>query len=464
MIDPNGYAANNVPIGGKIANPLPYQPGYVAPVAANQGGIMQSTSTINSKDNTTSTAIDTKIAKLPIPAYGSTFFDPKTGNPAGINKFDPNTGKPLDDPNAQPGTGGGAPTPPAGPKSPDGQGLSLSAPSGFKYTLPALTPEQTTAGVTRQYSPDGHVYQVDAKGVATADPVGEQDYQANVEAKTKEDAFNNVLETYKVGLDAAHTALIEGIKANATQQITLQTDLNARTLAGKTVAGFRTGATEYTPEIEMGILKNEQEQGMAKLAKINTDLNLALAQAESSKADKDFELATKALDTVNALEKDKKDTIQQVYKNYADAVTLLNTRTKEAQTIKDTAHTNAVKDLTTAAPALVKAYDALKPADQQTYLDALAKKTGLDPTLILGEMDKSRLATKNTQSTISKRDQAPKPKGGGQPKDFFTPTSKEKSTVAGFMVNHPEVDKARLKTDSGYFYWTLEQANNEPVK
>lgn len=459
MIDPNGYAANNVPIGGKIANPLPYQPGYVA---ANQGGIMQTTSTINAKDNTTSSAIDNKIAMLPVPAYGSTFFDPKTGNPAGVNKFDPNTGKPLDDPNAQPG-GGGTPTP-AGPKSPDGQGLSLSAPTGFKYTLPSLTPEQVTAGVTRQYSPDGHVYQVDAKGVATADPVGEQDYQANVEAKTKEDAFTAVLDTYKVGLDAAHTALIDGIKANAAEQIRLQTDLNARTLAGKTVAGFRTGATEYTPEIEMGILKNEQEQGMAKLAKINTDLNLALAQAESSKADKNFELATKALDTVNALEKDKKDTIQQIYKNYADAITLLNTQKKEAQTIKDTAHTNAVKDLTTAAPALVKSYDSLKPAEQEIYLAALAKKTGLDTSLILGEMDKTRLAEKNTQSTIDKRNQAPKPKAPTTPKDFFTPTSKEKSTVAGFMVNHPEVDKARLKTDSGYFYWTLEQANNEPVK
>lgn len=463
MIDPNGYPANSVPIGGKIANPLPYQPGYVAPSSPSttQGGIMQTTSTMNAKDNTTSSAIDTKIAKLPVPAYGSTFYDPKTGNPQGINKFDPNTGKPSDDPNAGGASGGGAP---AGPKSPDGQGLSLSAPTGFKYTLPALTPEQVTAGVTRQYSPDGHVYQVDSKGVATPDPVGEQDYQANVEAKTKEDAFTAVLDTYKVGLDAAHTALIDGIKTNAAEQIRLQTDLNARTLAGKTVAGFRTGATEYTPEIEMGILKNEQEQGMAKLAKINTDLNLALAQAESSKADKDFELATKALDTVNALEKDKKDTIQQVYKNYADAVTLLNTQKKEAQTIKDTAHTNAVKDLTTAAPALVKAYDSLKPADQQTYLDALAKKTGLDTSLILGEMDKSRLATKNTTSTIDKRNQAPKPKAPTTPKDFFTPTSKEKSIVAGFMVNHPEVDKARLKTDSGYFYWTLEQANNEPVK
>lgn len=40
----------------------------------------------------------------PIPTYGSTFYDPKTGQAAGVNKFDPNTGKPLVAPTPATGT------------------------------------------------------------------------------------------------------------------------------------------------------------------------------------------------------------------------------------------------------------------------------------------------------------------------------------------------------------------------
>lgn len=38
------------------------------------------------------------MAKIPVPKYGSTFYNQKTGKAEGINKFDPNTGKALTDP------------------------------------------------------------------------------------------------------------------------------------------------------------------------------------------------------------------------------------------------------------------------------------------------------------------------------------------------------------------------------
>ncbi len=382
-----------------------------SPIIAKQSGIIQSTQSTNAKDTANGSKIDTTVTDTygpkPVPTYGSDVKDAQ-GNVIGQAKYDPNTGKPLTDPNATNPTPTGAPAPtnpnPTGPTTPDGKSLTDTVPSGFSYNLPPL--EDPTK--KRMYSPDGHVYTVDAKGVATLDPTGEAEYAKNAEYNTKAAERNAMYDTYKKGLDQAHQALIDSIKVQADQQRIKMEELNKRTLGLKTVQGYRTGSAEYTPEIDTGILKKEEEEGMDRLSAIDANMKIALAQAVAAKSAKDFELLNARLDKIDQLQKAKEDAVQGIYKNYIDNAKMISDKLKETDTIARANRDQALQELTTKAPELVTQYDALKtPAEQKVWIDLVSKKTGLDPELILGEMQKIRLTRENTQSIIDKREQTP---------------------------------------------------------
>lgn len=375
------------------------------PIIANQNGIMQSTTPQNTKDANTGAAIDSKVATTyQTPAYGTDVKD-ANGNVIGQAKFDGNTGKPLANPADQNNNNNGNTPGQSGPgtiTTPDGAIYSLSQPAGFNYTLPTAP-----AGSKYVYGSDGHPYLQDATGKITTDPTAESEFNKNVQANKQMSDFNATVDSYKAGLDSANAALLDSIKNTAAIQTQKMEVLNKAMEGAKTVAGYRTGGAEYTPEINMGIIKNEQEEGLQRLSDIQTQMNVAIAQAVSAKNDKDFELATKTLETINTLQNQKETAIQTVYKNYVDGVKAIEEATKAATAAANTAHEGAVKDLTVSAPQLVKDYDALKPADQKAYIDTVAKKTGLDASIILGEMDKSRLATQNTNSEITNRNKPP---------------------------------------------------------
>jgi hypothetical protein len=97
---------------------------------------------------------------------------------------------------------------------------------------------------------------MDSKGTVTTNPIAEQEYNTNVQKNKDIETQNTLYDSLKKNVSEAHQVVIDSIKQKAQAQKTAMEDLNKRYLGAKTVAGFRTGATEYTPEIAMGILKN----------------------------------------------------------------------------------------------------------------------------------------------------------------------------------------------------------------
>jgi hypothetical protein len=368
--------------------------------------------------------------------YGTPVTD-GAGNVIGKEMFDTQTGKPLPNPtevNNNVDTGDMA----GDIETKDGGKYSMSAPKGFDYQLP--TPAD---GGKYVYDKSGKAYLQDKTGKVVSDPTADKQYQtmktANDEIKQREQMYDN----FKAGLDEAHVALIDGIKEQASMLKARTAELNKRTLGLKKVMGYRTGATEYTPEIGLGILKAEEEEGMARIQEIDANMRIAIAQAVSAKQEKDFGLLEKRITTIDALKKAKNDQVQAIYKNYADQVKAVNDQLKEIAVEERAKKDQAIQELDKSAPALVKMFDSLKtPKEQELFLQKLSEKTGLDEIVLMGALDTSRLNTKDKNSLIANRGK----KSGGSGDDLeYTDAELKKLRAMG-------IDPSDTKKADAYLY------------
>jgi peptidoglycan hydrolase-like protein with peptidoglycan-binding domain len=362
-----------------------------------KSNIVQDTTAINKTDSVTGAKIDTVASAFTgAPAtgvYGTPVKDAQ-GNDIGTEKYDTKTGQPLKDPNAtttdnKTGT----------ITTPDGATYNMAPPAGSDYQLPAVP-----TGSSYVYGADGKAYVKDEKGAITSSPAADAEWQANKDSQAELTSRLAMYDTYKAGLDPIYQTLIDGIKTKAQQQSSAQQVLNKRALGAKTVQGYRTGSSEYTPEIDTGILKAEEEAGLAKLGEIDSNLNLAIAQAVSAKVDKDFTLAKDRLDMIDNLKKAKQTTIENIYKSYSDNAKAIADQIKAQDTADKANRDQSLQELTVAAPALTIQYDSLSEADKATWLDLMTKKTGLDSNILLGALEKSRLDVQNKNSIMDKRD------------------------------------------------------------
>lgn len=340
-----------------------------------QSGIVQDTSAINTKDANTSAKITEKVSLMT-----------GTGTPNAGTTTGGNGAYPVSDTGNIQGN--------------DGKVYKTTAPEGATYTLPPL-PE----GKKYVYDPAGRPMVQDSTGAITNDPTADQQYEANKSSDKQTKDYTALYDTYKVGLDATHSALVDRIKESAKSQKDAMEVLNERALGAKRVQGYRTGSTEYTPEIDTGILKAEEEEGIARLAEIDANMNLALAQAESAKTEKDFELAAKRLELVETLQKNKQETIQNIYKAYVDNAKMIADKTKALEVEERAMRDQSLQELPVQAPELVKQYDSLKTQEEKDlWVNLMVKKTGLDKNIILGSLEKARLDVRNKESIIDKRE------------------------------------------------------------
>lgn len=335
--------------------------------------ILQDTTAIKTKDSMTGIEVDKKVDSItgagtpnPTPGGTPTNVTTTTGDITGV----------------------------------DGKTYKQSAPSGYFYNLPSLTD-----GKKYVYDASGRPMIQDATGAITNDPVADAEYEKNRESITEASDYTKRMDSYKNGLDSTHQYMIDRIKDQYAIQKKNQEVLNKRMLGAKIVQGYRTGSAEYTPEIDTGILKAEEEAGMSRLAEIDANMTLLLAQTISAKNDKDFELVNKRFSELKELQKNKETTIQNIYKNYLDNAKIIDDKIK-AINVEDRAQRDqALQELTTSAPELVKVYDSIKTqAQKDVWLDLMVKKTGLDRDVLLGSLEKVRLDVRNKNSIIDKRE------------------------------------------------------------
>lgn len=363
-----------------------------SPVISNQSNIVKSTDTLRNMNNQTANKLDSIAGGNKTAVFGGKYIyniDEKGnpyGAPLGTTEDTPFMEKTQKEDKTQINE----------PTIEDGKGNKYFSemPEEMSYQLPELQNDKRWV-----FDKSGKAYEMDAGGKISRNTAAEQMYNENLQQKKMEQEYNQLWDDRKADLDSRHVELIDRIKQEASRQKTQMKDLNERYLGSKKVAGFRTGATEYTPEIAMGILKNEEEQGLARINDIELKANLLISEALVAKDEKDFELAKQKLDMYSKLQTEKKKAIQDIYKAYIDNQKYIMD-TKKALDAEDRAKTDqAIQELKVKAPQLSKDYQSAK--DKNKYIESLISSTGLDRETILGAITSATPKEKTAQKSTS---------------------------------------------------------------
>jgi len=332
----------------------------VNPIINNQSKIISSTTAEKGKINSALTGIDSILNSK---NNTNTQIDPKTGKLI-VNTTSVNENNTSPDGNIQ---------------DSNGSKYFSSMPKDLTYQLPELKNDKKWV-----FDASGKPFEMDASGKITSNTVAEQEYNTNVQKNKDIQTQNDIYDALKENISEAHKLVIDNIKKKAETMRTSMEEINKQYLGAKKVAGFRTGATEYTPEIAMGILKNEEEQGLARIKEIDDNMTLALAEAVTAKNGKDLQLAQQQFENYTKLQKEKETAIIDQYKLYMDGQKYIEDVKKAAKTEERAVEDQAMQKLDKSADAYLKGYNAAK--NKNAYVESIATKLGLDKDIVLGQI------------------------------------------------------------------------------
>jgi hypothetical protein len=365
-------------------------------VITNQSNLVQSTATEKAKLNTTATNIDNTV-NAGTGVYGTPVKD-QAGNVIGYEKFDYKTGKPLEDPNAKKDT----PLPEGNVKDTLGNTYFSSMPKNMTYKLP----ESTVPGNTWVFDASGKPFEMDSGGKVTSNQLADEEWNKNRNDNAIIEQNNKFYEESKSGLDIEYQSLIDNIISKADRNRRETADLNERTLGAKRVAGFRTGSTEYTPEISMGIIKNEIEQGQQKIKDIDDQMRIDLVEAASAKRKGDLAIAKQKFDTYNTLKEKKESAIVELYKLHMDEEKNILAAKKQLEVDARAKEDQGIQVLKETAKEYLDGYN--KSKDKNKYINDIALDLGVRPETVLSqikeaiEKPKATSGSKPTEASIKR--------------------------------------------------------------
>lgn len=208
----------------------------------------------------------------PVPTFGSTFYDPKTGQAAGTNKYDPNTGQALTDPNA-----------------------STASTTNNTATLPTdtseITPLQNTIDTT-------------SKDINTTN----QEYD---DAATQ---VHNTLMGFQNGsipLTPGEQAQVAGLQQHFGQFIDQQKLTNIGASGMANIRGYQTGAAEYDPTFQAKTIGSIVTAGLNKVADLNIKMASAVAGLTQSFKENDMNAVLKTWNQYQEVSKNRTEALQK---------------------------------------------------------------------------------------------------------------------------------------------------------
>lgn len=254
------------------------------------------------------------------------------------------------------------------------------------------------------------------------DAVTGQINDAKAYAAKQVDFVNKTLDGLTAGSDAASQMMIQQIKAFYAAKAGEMEDSNSRILAGKTEAGLRNGDARYASDVNNGILTDEQQQGILRLADLQSQALQAISAAQKAQNDEDLTLFNDKMEKIKTINDDLATTISNLHKSVTDQqkqdLETANTQLNMKKTSLDIQTSQAKA----AAPALVQELGSMGSADDKASLiQETATQLGIDPMVLYGEVesasqanDKANLDLENTRSLIASRNKTtPSPDNGG---------------------------------------------------
>jgi hypothetical protein len=267
--------------------------------------------------------------------------------------------------------------------------------------------------------------------------------------------------------DPAEVAAINLITQKFDTQIQAMKDKNAVLLGSQMTNAARSGAMQYANEMTSNFMSEEQDKATQRVADLITQEMSAILKAKQAYEKGDisaFNAASKALDAAN---KSKTDAINKLLDETDKAVKTYQAQQKiDAAAVKQQT-TDNIRISTANASAIAKNIadsGITDPTKRKQYIEAMAQKLGItDPSYLESAVAKVELSNANTQSTINKRNQPPKPAtvkptGKNTYKTFNNkPTSADISKVNAYIQsiggNQDAIDAANA--DETTFYKVL---------
>lgn len=287
---------------------------------------------------------------------------------------------------------------------------------------------------------------------------------------------NQTLDSIQGRLGIATDALIESIKATYGARIQEMKDTNKRILQTKKQAGYRSGRAKYVSGVQAGILTDEEQAGIARVSDLEGKMLTLIAEAEQARSDKDLEVFNIRMKELNSASDDLRTAVQDIHKRAGDELKRIQDASK-AQADKEKADFEMQLDRSErAAPALSDAIARLNtPEEQYALLAAYAEKTGVEPDILLGDIEeytsaneKKNLDIENIRNQIANRNAstaiASERLALDKKKAEFSPTADQKAKVGKYLAkNGTDEDTAKAQDDPDFFYFILGKAEDEEI-
>lgn len=234
---------------------------------------------------------------------------------------------------------------------------------------------------------------------------------ANAKAQSQVDYATTTLDGLKAQSDAATAALIDSIKSTYAARITLTQDSNSRVLAAKDQEGIRSGRARYAAGLQEGILSDEEQQGIARVATLQGEMISLIAQAQKAQNDEDITLFNDRMDALSKSDTALQTSLQNIQKNAFDSLKQMqDQKTADINNAK-TQQDAVLAKAKVVAPALAEKLAALSDdASRAAFIGEYSKQSGLSTDVLMGAIEsasqdnaKSALDLKNIQSQIDDR-------------------------------------------------------------
>lgn len=301
--------------------------------------------------------------------------------------------------------------------------------------------------------------------------------------KSRVDYANTTLDSIRSMANASTNALIDSIKKTYQAKIALMEDSNKRIYAAKEQSGIRSGRAKYTSDTNADILGQEEQQGIARISELEGNMLTLIAQAEQARTDKDLDIFNQRMKDLNDADSTLQTEVQNLRKNAFDSLQEMRLKDKADSDIQKQQQDMMLDKSKRAAPALLSSLAQFStPADQAAFIIAYADKAGIDPTVLLGDIQaasqadaKSKLDIENIKNQIANRDRSTaisqqnadtsrRNSNANLAGYGFETTPDQRAKVEAYIgKNLTKDDLAAARKDSTYFYTLLSEAEGEAL-
>lgn len=253
----------------------------------------------------------------------------------------------------------------------------------------------------------------DGKGGTAIDPNSPEGQiaSAKTEGAAQVKYANDTLDTIHATADAATQALIASIKQIYGARITQMQDSNSRILGGKTQEGIRSGRARYATDVQNGILTDEEQSGIMRVATLQGEMLQEIAKAQQAQNAEDLTVFNSRMEKVAKIKSDLADQVSKIHQSAIDAQKAQMEAKKNALDMDKTTNDLVQSKAKASAPAIIETLKTFKTATERSdFLEAYAKKTGIPMDILMGTVStaaddktKADLALENVRSEINAR-------------------------------------------------------------